>query len=175
MCPDLSGHYNNRRVALMQEPQELESNAVLRRLKQWDAAAVAEAIVFRGELTVVVPRERLRGAAEFLRSDPELQFTFLSDVTGVDRFPQEPRFELNYHLLSLDRRERLRMKVRLSGADPVAESVAPVWPTANWHEREIFDLLGVRFEGHPDLRRILMPEDWEGHPLRKDYPVEGYR
>jgi len=159
----------------MGEPQNLESNAILRRLKEWDAAAVADASLLRGELTVVVPREHLRRTADFLRGDPELQFTFLSDVTGVDLFPREPRFELNYHLLSLPRRERLRLKVRLSSADPVAESVTLVWPTANWHEREVFDLFGVRFEGHPDLRRILMPEDWEGHPLRKDYPVEGYR
>jgi NADH-quinone oxidoreductase subunit C len=87
----------------------------------------------------------------------------------------EPRFELNYHLLSMKRKERLRLKVRLPGSNPVAGSVSAVWPTANWHEREVFDLFGVRFEGHPDLRRILMPGDWEGHPLRKDYPVEGYR
>jgi NADH-quinone oxidoreductase subunit C len=93
----------------------------------------------------------------------------------VDRFPAEPRFELNYHLVSITRRERVRLKVRMEGASPVVETVSNVWPTANWHEREIFDLFGVRFEGHPDLRRILMPEDWEGHPLRKDYPVEGYR
>jgi NADH-quinone oxidoreductase subunit C len=98
---------------------------------------------------------------------------YLSDITGVDRFPVEPRFELNYHMVSLERRERLRIKARVPGSNPVLPTVAQVWPTANWHEREIFDLLGVRFEGHPDLRRILMPENWEGHPLRKDYPVEG--
>jgi NADH-quinone oxidoreductase subunit C len=93
----------------------------------------------------------------------------------VDRFPMEPRFEVNYHLLSLDRRERLRLKVSLSGSDPTIPSVTSIWPTANWHERESFDLMGIRFEGHPDLSRILMPDEWEGHPLRKDYPVEGYR
>src|SRR5579864_1226259 len=85
-----------------------------------------------------------------------------------DRFPIEPRFELNYHLLSMSRRDALRLRVRLPGDDPVIESVVPVWPTANWHEREIFDLFGMRFEGHPDLRRMLMPDDWEGYPLRKD-------
>ncbi len=159
----------------MAEPQELENHAVVRKLKEWDAQAVEEIISFRGELTIVVPRAHLRRAAEFLRSDAELTFTYLSDVTGVDRFPAEPRFELNYHLVSITRRERVRLKVRVEGANPVVETVSNVWPTANWHEREIFDLFGVRFEGHPDLRRILMPEDWEGHPLRKDYPVEGYR
>jgi NADH-quinone oxidoreductase subunit C len=93
----------------------------------------------------------------------------------VDRFPHEPRFELNYHLVSIPRREKIRLKVRLAGSDPVADTLVPVWPGANWLEREIFDLFGIRFTGHPDLRRILLPEDWEGHPLRKDYPVEGYR
>ena len=157
------------------EAQNLEKDSFIRKLKDWDAQAVAEVIDFRGETTIVVPREHLRRAAEFLNSDPGLRFTFLSDITAVDKFPIEPRFELNYHLLSLERRARLRLKVRVSGQDPVVPSVVSVWPAANWHEREAFDLMGVRFEGHPDLTRILMPDDWEGHPLRKDYPVEGYR
>ncbi len=159
----------------MTETQGLEQNLVVQKLRAWEPAAIAETRVFRGELTLVVPREHLRRTAEFLRGDPELRFTFLSDITGVDRFPIEPRFEVNYHLLSLARRERLRLKVLLHGSDPVVETVTAVWPAANWPEREVFDLFGVRFEGHPDLRRILMPEDWEGYPLRKDYPVEGYR
>ncbi len=154
--------------------QDLEQNPIVRKLREWSAQAVAEASIFRGELTVVVPREQLRHVAEFLQGDPELQFTLLSDITATDGFPLEPRFELNYHLVSLAGRERLRVKVRLAGSEPVADSVTTVWPTADWHEREIFDLFGVRFEGHPDLRRILMPEDWEGHPLRKDYPTEGF-
>lgn len=157
------------------EPQESQNSAVVRKLREWDPQAVAEVIEFRGETTVVVPRQHLRRAAEYLASEPSLRFSFLSDITAVDRFPLEPRFEVNYHLLSLDRRERLRLKVRVSGADAIVPSVTSVWPTANWHERESFDLMGIRFEGHPDLTRILMPEDWEGHPLRKDYPVEGYR
>jgi NADH-quinone oxidoreductase subunit C len=156
-------------------PAELEHNPIVVRLKQWDPQGIAEAAEFRGELTIVVPREHIRRVAEFLLSDPEMKFTFLADLSGVDRFPVEPRFEVNYHLLSLERRERLRLKVRVPGDDPRVETVTPVWPTANWHERETFDLFGVRFEGHPDLRRILLPENWEGHPLRKDYPVEGYR
>lgn len=151
-----------------------DTNPVVRKLKEWDAQAVAEVLAFRGETTVVVPREHLRRAAEYLAAEPSLRFSFLSDITTVDRFPIEPRFEVNYHLLSIDRRDRIRLKVRLSGSDPVAPSVTSIWPTANWHERENFDLFGVRFEGHPGLRRILMPDDWEGYPLRKDYPVEGY-
>jgi len=147
----------------------------VQRLRDWDPQAVAEVIDFRGETTVVVPRQRLVPVSEYLAGQPDLLFSFLSDLTPVDRFPIEPRFELNYHLLSLDRQERLRLRVRLPGAEPVVASVVSVWPTANWHEREAFDLFGIRFEGHPDLTRILMPDDWEGHPLRKDYPVEGYR
>jgi len=144
-------------------------------LRNWDPQVVAEVIDFRGETTVVVPRQHLVRVSEYLAGQPGLLFSFLSDLTAVDRFPLEPRFELNYQLLSLDRKERLRLRVRLPGAEPVVASVSAVWPTANWHEREAFDLFGIRFEGHPDLTRILMPDDWEGYPLRKDYPVEGYR
>jgi NADH-quinone oxidoreductase subunit C len=147
----------------------------VQKLREWDGQAVGEVLESLGETTVVVPREQLRRACEFLATEPALRFSYLSDITTVDRFPVEPRFEVNYHLLSMDRRERLRLKVKLAGNDPVVASVTPVWPTANWHERENFDLFGIRFEGHPDLKRILMPDDWEGHPLRKDYPVEGYR
>ena len=159
----------------MGDAQQTQENAIVRRLGQWNPAAVAEVAEFRGELTISVPREHLRGACDLLRTDPKMQFVHLCDATGVDRFPIEPRFEVNYHLVSLHRRERVRLKVRVSTADPVVESVTSVWPTANWHEREIYDLFGVRFEGHPNLRRILMPDDWEGHPLRRDYPTEGFR
>ena len=157
------------------ESELTDKNPVVHKLREWDAQAITEVVEFRGETTVVVPRERLQHAAEFLASEPSLRFSFLSDITVVDRFPMEPRFEVNYPLLSLDRRERLRLKVRLPGKDPVIRSMTFVWPTANWHERENFDLFGIRFDGHPDLRRILMPDDWEGHPLRKDYAVEGPR
>jgi NADH-quinone oxidoreductase subunit C len=159
----------------MAEPEELQQDPIVQRLHAWDAQAVAESLEFRGERTIVVPRSHLRRVAELLAGAPDLAFNLLSDVTGVDRFPVEPRFELNYHMISIAHRAALRVRVRVHGSDPVVPSVTQVWPTANWHEREIFDLFGVRFEGHPDLRRILMPEDWEGHPLRKDYPVEGYR
>ena len=152
-----------------------QSAAIVERLRTWDSAAIAGTDEFRGELTITVAPENLRRVCDFLRSDADLLFTFLSDVTGVDRFPIEPRFELNYHLLSIPYRRSMRVKARVSGQNPAIESVTSVWPTANWHEREVFDLFGVRFEGHPDLTRILLPEDWEGHPLRKDYPVEGYR
>lgn len=155
---------------------ENQTNTIaVRKLKERDPQAATEVVSFRGETTVVVPRERLVRTAEFLKSDPELVFDFLSDITAVDRFPVEPRFELNYHLTSLKNRARLRLRVKVTTKDAAAPTVTIVWPTANWLEREIFDLMGVRFEGHPNLTRILMPDDWEGHPHRKDYPVEGYR
>ena len=154
---------------------ESQEHPVVQKLKSWDPQAVAEVIDFKGETTIVVPKEHVRRVAEYLATEPSIAFSFLSDISAVDRFPLEPRFEVNYHLLSLERRDRLRLKVRLPGADPVIQSVTSVWPTANWHERESFDLMGIRFEGHPDLTRIVMPDEWEGHPLRKDYPVEGYR
>jgi NADH-quinone oxidoreductase subunit C len=157
------------------ETRENDKSVVVHKLREWNPQAVEEVIEFAGETTVVVHRKLLLRTAEFLASEPSLRFSFLSDVTAVDRFPLEPRFELNYHLLSIDRRERLRLKVRVSGADAVVPSVTSIWPTANWHERESYDLMGIHFDGHPDLSRILMPDDWEGHPLRKDYPVEGYR
>jgi NADH-quinone oxidoreductase subunit C len=157
------------------ESIEVGKNPVVEKLRGWDAGAVAEVIEFRGETTVVVRQENLLRMALYLATEPSLHFSFLSDITTVDRFPMEPRFEVNYQMLSLDLKVRLRLKVRLPGAEPTLPSVTSVWPTANWHERECFDLFGIRFTGHPDLRRILMPDGWEGHPLRKDYPVEGPR
>jgi NADH-quinone oxidoreductase subunit C len=157
------------------EQASVEQNPIVQRLRSWGEKAIVEIAEFRGELTIVLARDHLHRAAEYLRSDPKSQFDFLSDISAVDRFPIEPRFEVNYHLLSISLQRTLRLRVWLSGKDPVVSTVIAVWPTANWHEREIFDLFGIRFEGHPDLHRIFMPDDWEGHPLRKDYPVEGYR
>lgn len=151
------------------------ANVVVEHLRVWNAKAVAEVIQFRGETTIVVPRELLRATAARCREDAALQFNLLTDATCVDRYPVEPRFEMNYHLVSIPRSDKLRLRVRLSGSDPSVDSLIPVWPGANWLEREVFDLFGVRFNGHTDLRRILLPDDWEGHPLRRDYPVEGFR
>jgi NADH-quinone oxidoreductase subunit C len=153
----------------------VEEHPIVQNLRAWDERAVAEVSQFRGELTIVLPPEHLRRAAEYFQAEPGLQFDLLSDISAVDRFPIEPRFELNYHLVSISLRQTVRLRVWISGHDPVIATITPVWPTANWHEREIYDLFGIRFEGHPDLHRILMPDDWEGHPLRKDYPVEGFR
>jgi NADH-quinone oxidoreductase subunit C len=129
----------------------------------------------RGELSICLGRQFLRRAAEILRDSTELRFVLLADVTCVDWYPSEPRFEVVYELLSMARKERVRLKVRLAAADAKLDSVTSIWPAANYFEREVFDLFGIHFEGHPYLHRIMMPENWEGHPLRKDYPVEGDR
>ena len=159
----------------MPVPSSQNANVVAECLRSWNPKAVAEAVEFRGETTIVVPRELLRATAERCREEAKLQYNLLTDATCVDRYPAEPRFELNYHLVSIPRREKVRLRVHLAGSDPVVDSLVPVWPGANWLEREIFDLFGIRFAGHPDLRRILLPDDWEGYPLRRDYPVQGYR
>jgi NADH-quinone oxidoreductase subunit C len=135
--------------------------------------AVGEPVTFRGETTLAVHREAIVPLCEFLRDEEALAFDFLADLCGVDRHPAVPRFEVVYHLYSVRRGHRLRIKVPLGEEDPVIDSVTCVWETADWHERECFDLFGIRFRNHPDLRRILLPDDFEGHPLRKDFPLEG--
>jgi NADH-quinone oxidoreductase subunit C len=153
---------------------ELKSHPAVARLVAWNSATVQGAKFDREEMTIYVDRSSIREACAVLRDDAECAFNFLSDVTCVDWYPSEPRFEVVYHLLSISKKERVRLKVRLDSDSPAVESLTSVWPGANYFEREVFDLFGIRFTGHPYLRRILMPEDWEGHPLRKDYPVEGY-
>jgi NADH-quinone oxidoreductase subunit C len=155
--------------------EQLKGHPAVARLLEWNASSVAGVKFDRDELTVYVDRANLREACAILRDDPGCDFNYLSDVTCVDWYPAEPRFEVVYHLLSIPKKERIRLKVRLDSGSPVVESLTPLWPGANYFEREVFDLFGIRFTGHPYLRRLLMPEDWEGHPLRKDYPVEGYR
>jgi len=156
-------------------PSPLEQNLVLGKLRASHPEAIEDAQEFRGELTVIVRAGSLVRVCESLREMEGLRFVFLADLTAVDRFPSEPRFEVVYHLLSLDTAQRLRLRVRVSSDAPKIDSVVSVWPAANAFEREVFDLFGIRFEGHPDLRRIVLPESWEGHPLRKDYPTEGFR
>jgi len=155
--------------------EQLKDRPEVARLIATGANFVAAAKFDRDELSIYVRRDAIREACAVLRDDPELQFNFLSDITCVDWFPSEPRFEVVYHLFSIPTKRRVRLKVQLGATDPAVESITSVWPAANFFEREVFDLFGIRFEGHPYLRRIMMPENWEGHPLRKDYPVEGYR
>lgn len=149
-------------------PQEA---LMVTRLKECFADSILEVTHFRGETTVSVRKEDIVRVCRFLKEDPDLQYNFLSDLCGVDRLGREPRFDVVYNLYSIPYGERLRLKVSIPDGEEV-DTVTGIWATANWHEREVFDMFGIRFKDHPDLRRILMPEDWEGHPLRKDYPVQ---
>jgi NADH-quinone oxidoreductase subunit C len=126
----------------------------------------------RAELTITIARENIIAAGKAVQ---QAGYNFLEDVTAVDWYPSEPRYQITYHILSMSLKERIRLIVRLDSEDAAVDSITPVWPSANFYEREVFDLFGVHIGGHPNLRRIMMPEDWDGHPLRKDYPVEGYR
>ena len=146
------------------------SNPTADRLKEQFPDAVVAVREMAGEQTVVVDRERIVDILQFLRDDEELQYNFLSDLTAVDFLGRVPRFEVVYHLLSMLNKRRVRLKVLVEDGTP-APSVVSVYPTANFLEREVYDLFGIEFDGHPSLRRILMPEDWEGYPLRKDYPL----
>jgi NADH-quinone oxidoreductase subunit C len=150
----------------------LPEHPAVKAILAWNPQALADAKFDRGELTLTVAPEQIRSAAAAMQA---AGYNFFEDMTAVDWFPSSPRFQLSYHLLSHTYKEYIRLRVLVDGADPSVESITPVWPAANFYEREVFDLFGIRFEGHPNLRRILMPDDWEGHPLRKDYPVEGYR
>src|SRR5580658_5791721 len=154
-------------------PENLKENATATALEAFDASAVLSGKFDRGELTIEVAREKIVSVCGFAKYD--LGFVRLSTITGVDWYPAEPRFEVVYHLHSLDSNERLRVQCRLPGEDAQIDSATEVGRGATWFERETFDLFGVRFRNHPDLRRIMLPEDWEGYPLRKDYSVTGDR
>jgi|SRR5215831_6693002 len=138
----------------------------------WNPDALTDALFDRGELSLTVAPEKIREAAATML---DAGYNAFEDMTAVDWLPSEPRFQLSYHILSHKYKERVRLRAWVDSADPSIESITSVWPGANYYEREVFDLFGIRFDGHPNLRRIMMPEDWVGHPLRKDYPVEGYR
>ena len=152
------------------------SQAALTRAKEILAGAVRATHAYRGDETVVVEPGQLLACMRLLKDDPELQMDFLVDLTAVDYLGRDPRFEVVYHLRSMARGDRLRVKAPLAEPEdasaPVIDSVVELWPTANWFEREVWDLYGIKFRGHPDLRRILMYEEFKGHPLRKDYPKE---
>ncbi|HVP45799.1 MAG TPA: NADH-quinone oxidoreductase subunit C [Bryobacteraceae bacterium] len=152
---------------------ELKSFPVVAALLEAAPEALTGGKFDRDELTLEIAAQRIVEVCAHLKD--EWKFARLSTVTAVDWYPEEPRFEVVYHLHSPERNERLRLKCRLPGENPVIDSVTVVWRSANWYERETFDLFGIRFCNHPDLRRIMLPEDWEGHPLRKDHPVTGDR
>lgn len=150
-----------------------EEHIAVKKIKEALPDAIQAVGTFRDETWVVVSREKLLDVCKFLKEDPELAFDFLSFVCGVDYFPCQPRFEVVYQLYSTKHHHRFRVKTKVPEEDPKVPSVVGIWPTADWHERETYDLFGIEFQGHPDLRRILLPSDWVGHPLRKDYPLRG--
>src|SRR5258708_862475 len=154
------------------KPVDASNHPLFKRLKDKCGYAVIEATEFLGQLSIRVERERIVEVCETLKSDTEKPFNYLSDLTCV-HYPdnRDAPFEVVYNLYSISKNERVRLKVATTSADGV-ESVTSVWPSADWPEREVYDLFGVVFRNHPDLRRILLPPDWEGHPLRKDYPLE---
>jgi NADH-quinone oxidoreductase subunit C len=154
----------------------MDGSAILARLRERLGDRVLATHEYRGDYTAVVSREGLAAALTLCRDEAALGFDMLVDVTAVDylRFPGRedgPRFEVVYHLYSVGNNHRVRLKVPLEQDDPVVPTACGLWPIANWLEREVWDMFGIRFDGHPDLRRLLMYEEFEGHPLRKDYPI----
>ncbi|MDY0212332.1 MAG: NADH-quinone oxidoreductase subunit C [Desulfuromonadaceae bacterium] len=147
------------------------SQAVVAKLKQEYPAAVVDVVEHRGETTVTVQKEDIVAVCAYLKN--EAGYNFLCDLCGVDYLGVEPRFMVVYNLYNIATKERLRLKAAVAEQSCCIDTVTGVWSTANWHERECWDMFGIRFNNHPDLRRILMPEDWVGYPLRKDYPLQG--
>jgi len=152
--------------------REKSDHPAVAAILNWKPEALADARWDRDELTLTICPDDIQSAGVAVQ---KAGYNFLEDVTAVDWFPADPRFQVSYHILSHSLKERIRLRVMVDGDSPTVDTITTVWPSANYYEREVFDLFGVRFEGHPNLRRIMMPEEWSGHPLRKDYPVEGYR
>lgn len=150
----------------------MPDHPAIKALLAWKPDALTDARFDFGELTLTIASTEIRAACSTVQA---AGYNFFEDMTAVDWYPGEPRFQLSYHILSHALKERIRLRVLLDEAQPSVDSITPVWPGANFFEREVFDLFGIRFADHPDLRRIMLPDDWKGHPLRKDYPVEGYR
>ncbi len=151
----------------------MDLDGLVSKVKNKFPQSILDASTFRGEITLHLRAEDILPICRFLHDDPELSFDYLTDLCGVDNSPHEPRFQVVYHLCAMKTRRRLRLKVSLPGSAPRLSSVFSVWKGADWLEREAFDMFGITFLEHPDLRRILLTPDWEGYPLRKDYPLRG--
>jgi NADH-quinone oxidoreductase subunit C len=158
-------------MGLDNHPDNPEATRALELLKEHFPDGVLQTLPAWEDVAVVIRGDFLVKVMEFLKNDPRLQFNILVDITAVDYMARKLRFDLVYHLLSLPRNQRLRIKVQVDGAEPVADSLTSLWGSANWLEREIWDMFGIRFTGHPELKRILLYEQFQGHPLRKDYPI----
>jgi len=152
--------------------REKSSHPAVAAILAWRPEALTDARWDRDELTLTLAPEEIQGGGLTLQ---QAGYNFLEDITAVDWYPATPRFQVSYQILSHKFKEYVRLRVMLDEASLSVDTLVPVWPSANYYEREIFDLFGIRFDAHPNLRRIMMPEEWQGHPLRKDYPVEGYR
>jgi NADH-quinone oxidoreductase subunit C len=150
----------------------MEESVTLGKLKERFTEAVLRADSLLGQDTVVVEAAHLLPLAAFLRDDPDLKFNYLMDITAVDHWKEKPRFEVVYHFFSLQNKLRLRVKVPVDEAEAEIDSLCSLWASADWYEREVYDMFGVRFREHPNLSRILMYPEFEGHPLRKDYPID---
>jgi NADH-quinone oxidoreductase subunit C len=150
----------------------VETNLAIKKLQEKFPNSILEVKTFRGEVNVTVQKRDIFEICKFLYSDSDLQYHVLTDLCGVDFFPEPPRFEVVYLLYSMKSNQRLRLKTKVGEAESVS-SVESIWKAANWLEREVYDLFGIPFENHPDLRRILLWDGFEGYPLRKDFPVEG--
>lgn len=150
----------------------MEDDFFFQKIKNRYPESIVSHHSFRGDQTVTVHREYLYRVVQFLRSDDDLRFNILIDLTAVDDYGRGYRFEVVYHFYSMEKNHRVRIKVPLMERDAVVDSLVPLWPCADWYEREVWDMFGIRFDGHPDLRRILLYEEFEGHPLRKDYPID---
>jgi NADH-quinone oxidoreductase subunit C len=149
-----------------------ETNLAVKKLKEKFPSSILDVKTFRNEVNVTVQKKDIMEICKFLHSDPDLQYHMLTDLCGLDFFPETPRFEVVYLLNSINNNQRLRLKARVGERESIS-SVESIWKVANWYEREAYDLLGITFENHPDLRRIMLWDGYEGHPLRKDFPVEG--
>ncbi len=151
----------------------MEPLEIADRLKEKYLNEILDIVEFRDQVFVSVKKDRILDICRFLNDDPDIRMDYLADLCGADYPDRDLRFEVIYNLFSIKHRHRIAIKARIAEHDLTIDSVVPIWKGANWHERETCDMYGIVFNGHPDLRRILMPEDWEGYPLRKDYPLKG--
>ncbi|MBI5682938.1 MAG: NADH-quinone oxidoreductase subunit C [Deltaproteobacteria bacterium] len=147
---------------------------LVKTLKDKFSDSIVDTIIFRNELTHIIKKDSLLQICKFLKDDPEMQFNFLVDIVGIDYHPQKPRFEVVYHLYSIPKKYRIRLKIKVDENETVPSAIS-VWKSADWAEREVYDMFGIIFENHPNLKRIYLSDDWDGFPLRKDYPLRGYK
>jgi NADH-quinone oxidoreductase subunit C len=167
-----------KKLVLFSDGTDMDPLQIAKMIEENFPGQVFGSMIYVGQVGVMLKKDMIKDICRYLRDEPALRMNHLADLTAVDfsRYPGDTglRFEVVYNLISIVHRHRIRLKVRVPEEDARVDSVSSVWQTANWHERETYDLMGIKFEGHPDLRRILTPDDFEGYPLRKEFPVKGY-